>query len=45
MKREDVGLLVAEKGIETRDGLGKLVHYVTERKNRQNISRRIHTNV
>ena len=30
-KKEDVGLLVVEKRMETRDGVSILVHYVTEK--------------
>ena len=32
-KKEDAGLLVAEKRMETRDGLRMPVHYVTQRNN------------
>ena len=35
----DVGLLVAEKRMETRDGLSMLVHYVTQGKNNLDTSR------
>ena len=33
-KKENVGLHVAEKRTETRDGLRLPVHYVTQRKNK-----------